>query len=93
MRDEGHYHDAAAAAAGADQAPATGDLTAFIVGDMTCSHCVGTVKGALERALPGRRVTVDLASRRVTIAGREPGMATVAAQAIRAVGYTPQDTQ
>ena len=92
MNDEGHHHQPPLAG-GADQAPATGEITAFTVGDMTCSHCVGTVKGALERALPGRRVTVDLATHRATVAGREPGVATVAAQAIRAAGYTPQETR
>ncbi|MBJ3785096.1 heavy-metal-associated domain-containing protein [Devosia sediminis] len=58
----------------------------FAVRDMDCSHCAGTVRGALEKALPGTSVTVDLAARKVSFTGdRAKG-----AQAIRDAGYTPE---
>jgi copper chaperone len=75
------------AATRGEAAPAP--VAAFTVADMTCSHCVGTVRAAIERALPGRPVTVDLAAHRVTVAG-DADVATVAASAIRAAGYTPE---
>jgi copper chaperone len=58
----------------------------FAVADMTCSHCVGTVRAAIERALPGVSLDINLASHRVTVAGD----AAAAAAAIRAAGYTPE---
>jgi copper chaperone len=65
---------------------ASGALVSFAVADMTCSHCVGTVRAAVERALPGTPVEVNLAAHRVTVAGD----AATAAAAIRAAGYTPE---
>lgn len=62
------------------------DKTTLIVNDMTCNHCVGTVRGALEQALPGTQVDIDLGSKRVTFTGeREKGE-----DAIREAGYTPE---
>ena len=58
----------------------------FAVSDMTCSHCVGTIRAAIERALPGVPLDINLAAHRVTVAGD----ATAAAAAIRAAGYTPE---
>jgi copper chaperone len=60
--------------------------TTFAVSDMTCGHCVGTVKAAIEKAVPGAKVAVDLDSHRVSVAGD----AKAAAAAIRAAGYTPE---
>jgi copper chaperone len=61
------------------------DKTTFAVNDMTCNHCVGTVRQALEEALPGADITVDLATHRVEFTGdRATGEA-----AIREAGYTP----
>ena len=61
------------------------DKTVFAVNDMTCSHCVGTVRQALEQALPGESIAVDLATHRVEFTGdRARGEA-----AIREAGYTP----
>lgn len=58
----------------------------FIVNDMTCNHCVGTVTKALEEALPGTAVSVDLAAHEVSFTGdRVTGEA-----AIREAGYTPE---
>lgn len=56
------------------------------VNDMTCNHCVGTVRGALEGALPGTEVEIDLASHKVSFTGdRAKGE-----EAIREAGYTPE---
>lgn len=59
--------------------------TIFTVNDMTCSHCVGTVRKALETALPGAEISVDLASHKVSFTGdRAKGE-----EAIKEAGYTP----
>jgi copper chaperone len=60
--------------------------TTFAVSDMTCGHCVGTVRAAIERALPGAAVEINLDAHRVTVAGD----AAIAAAAIRSAGYTPE---
>lgn len=36
---------------------------------MTCSHCAGTIKKAIEDKLPGTAVTADPASKRVSVVG------------------------
>jgi copper chaperone len=56
------------------------------VQDMTCNHCVGTVRKALEQALPGQEIRVDLASHKVEFTGDRA----VAEAAIRDAGYTPE---
>jgi len=62
------------------------DKTIFAVNDMTCSHCVGTVRKALQDALPGAEISVDLDTHRVSFTGdRAKGEA-----AIREAGYTPE---
>jgi len=62
------------------------DKTIFTVNDMTCSHCVGTVRKALEEALPGAEINVDLASHKVSFTGdRAKGE-----EAIKEAGYTPE---
>jgi Copper chaperone len=62
------------------------EKTTVTVNDMTCSHCVGTVRGALEEALPGTSVEIDLATKKVTFTGdRSKGE-----EAIREAGYTPE---
>jgi copper chaperone len=62
------------------------EKTVFAVNDMTCSHCVGTVRKALETAFPGTPVTVDLDSHKVEFTGD----AAKGAEAIRKAGYTPE---
>ncbi len=58
----------------------------FIVNDMTCNHCVGTLRGALEEALPGSEVEIDLGAHKVSFNGdRAKGE-----DAIREAGYTPE---
>ena len=62
------------------------DKTVLTVNDMTCGHCVGTVRKALEEALPGSEISVELESHRVVFTGdRARGEA-----AIREAGYTPE---
>jgi copper chaperone len=39
----------------------------YDVGGMTCDGCARAVTGAIEKAVPGARVAVDLASARVTV--------------------------
>jgi copper chaperone len=58
----------------------------FTVPDMTCGHCEKTVRGALDEALPGATVAIDLTSHRVTVAGD----AARAEEAIREAGYSPE---
>lgn len=62
------------------------DKTTFTVNDMTCSHCVGTVRKALEEALPGAEISVDLDTHKVSFTGdRAKGE-----EAIKEAGYTPE---
>ncbi|KKC41406.1 heavy metal transporter [Devosia epidermidihirudinis] len=62
------------------------DKTTFTVNDMTCGHCVGTVRKALEEALPGAEISVDLASHKVSFTGDR----SVGEEAIKEAGYTPE---
>ena len=62
------------------------EKTVFAVNDMTCSHCVGTVRKALEDALPGAEIDVDLATHKVSFTGDRK----VGEEAIREAGYTPE---
>ncbi len=62
------------------------EKTVFTVNDMTCNHCVGTVRKALEEALPGADISVDLEAHKVSFTGdRNKGE-----EAIREAGYTPE---
>lgn len=58
----------------------------IIVNDMSCSHCVGTVRSALETALPGSEIDIDLASKKVSFTGDK----TKGEEAVREAGYTPE---
>lgn len=66
-------------------APAIEGVT-FDVNEMTCDHCAGSIRKSLEHALPGSAVAIDVAGRRVTVAGD----VTVAEKAIRDAGYEPK---
>ena len=53
----------------------------FNVPDMSCGHCVSTITQAVQQAVPGARVTVDLPAHRVTVEGAaeaEPVRAAIA---------------
>ena len=60
--------------------------TVFNIPDMTCGHCEKTVRSAIEEVLPGAEVTIDLASKRVSVNGD----AAKAEEAIRDAGYSPE---
>jgi copper chaperone len=62
------------------------EKTVFAVNDMSCEHCVGSVRKALEDAFPGAPVRVDLATHRAEFVGD----AAKGAEAIREAGYTPE---
>ncbi|MFD1252810.1 MULTISPECIES: heavy-metal-associated domain-containing protein [Devosia] len=62
------------------------EKTTLVINDMTCNHCVGTVRKAIEDALPGAQVDVDLATHRVSFTGDR----SKAEDAIREAGYTPE---
>ena len=62
------------------------DKTTFIINDMTCNHCVGTVRSALEEALPNAEVEINLETHTVSFTGD----AAKGEEAIREAGYTPE---
>ena len=66
--------------------PNPGGLT-LRVEDMTCGHCAGTIRKAVEAALPGTQVDPDPATKLVSVRGTADLPAVRAA--IAAAGYTP----
>src|SRR3546814_20958446 len=63
MCDSHHHHEAATTAT-----PAGSDVT-FQVSDMTCGHCAGVIRSALQESMPGAAVDIDTAKTLVTVAG------------------------
>ena len=63
------------------------EMIAFTVPDMSCGHCVQAIGKAARAAAPEAEVSVDLATKRVTLDGKAD--AAVVAAAIRAAGYEP----
>ncbi|OZI74985.1 heavy-metal-associated domain-containing protein [Bordetella genomosp. 12] len=61
---------------------------AFIVPDMTCGHCVKTITQAVQSAVPGAQVEIDLPAHRVTVSPADS--ASAAEAAIRQAGYDPK---
>lgn len=59
----------------------------FRVDDMTCGHCAGTIKKAIETTLPGTAVNADPESKLVTVEGHSD-YAAIKSIVIGA-GYTP----
>jgi copper chaperone len=57
------------------------------VEDMTCGHCAGAIKKAIETGLPGTRVEADPASKLVSVRG-STNLTSIKALVIEA-GYTP----
>ncbi len=74
--------------AGETATPKDGSLT-LGVEDMTCGHCAGTIKKAVESGLPGTQVDADPASKLVSIRGTAD-LAAVKAIVAEA-GYTPSE--
>jgi copper chaperone len=64
-------------------------MIAFIVNDMTCSHCASSIAKALKAADRRAKVEIDLPNHRVRV---QPSTADAdgLADAIRAAGYTPE---
>lgn len=60
----------------------------FLVKGMTCGHCAGAVRRAVEGAAPGSDVALDLKSGSVEVKG--DAIAESIAAAIRAAGYEVQ---
>jgi copper chaperone len=69
----------------AQSTPAIVSGATFAVEDMTCSHCAGTIRNALEAGMPDTDFAVDLQAHRVTVAG-DPA---IAEALIRDAGYEP----
>lgn len=59
----------------------------FRVEDMTCGHCAGTIKKAIESQLPGTEVTADPASKLVSVVGAADFA--VIKSIVAGAGYTP----
>lgn len=59
--------------------------TRFTVPDMSCGHCVGVIRNALQDGLPGATVAIDLATHTVTV-DADPARAEAL---IRDAGYDP----
>lgn len=68
-------------------APVNAEVS-FRVDDMTCGHCAGVIKGAIEKTVPGAAVHADPVSRTVSVGGVSD--AAQIAEIITAAGYTPQ---
>ena len=57
----------------------------FKVEDMSCGHCVSTIRQALAAGLPDAAVAIDLGTKEVRVAGD----AAAAAAILREAGYEP----
>lgn len=57
------------------------------VGDMTCGHCAGTIKDAIESTIPGAKVSANPESRLVSVQGAD---FTKVCEIISLAGYTPE---
>jgi copper chaperone len=62
------------------------DTTTFTINDMTCGHCAGTIRKALEEALPDSTIEIDVPTHKVTFSGDKAK----GEEAIREAGYTPE---
>ncbi|MBA1158776.1 heavy-metal-associated domain-containing protein [Microvirga mediterraneensis] len=63
----------------------TGAFT-FQVDDMTCGHCAGTIKKAIETRLPGTEVVADPQAKTVAVKGASDF--TVLKAIVAEAGYT-----
>lgn len=69
-------------------APTVKADVSFLVDDMTCGHCAGVIKGAIEKTIPGAAVHADPVSRIVSVGGVSD--AARVADIITAAGYSPE---
>ena len=63
------------------------DALTLRVEDMTCGHCAGAIKKAIETGLPGTSVEADPASKLVSVRG-STDLSSIKALVTEA-GYTP----
>ncbi|MBS0440694.1 MAG: heavy-metal-associated domain-containing protein [Proteobacteria bacterium] len=63
-------------------------MLAFQVNDMTCGHCASTITRAVKNADKDAKVTIDLATHRVTVEPTEIDGQQIR-NAIAEAGYTP----
>jgi copper chaperone len=68
-----------------DSTQVSAATTVFHVPDMTCNHCVGTIKSALAEQMPGAPVAIDLGKAEVRVGGDKAQAESI----IRDAGYTP----
>ena len=59
----------------------------FRVEDMTCGHCAGAIRKAIEGQIPGTAVTADPASKLVSVVG--PADFSAIRSIVAGAGYTP----
>ena len=59
----------------------------FNVQGMSCGHCAASVTRAVEAAIQGAKVEVDLAAALVRVQGAAPGQRASIVQAIEDAGY------
>lgn len=65
------------------------DALAFRVDDMTCGHCAGTIKKAIESVLPGVEVNANPESKVVSVKGAAEF--SKLREIVTAAGYTPSE--
>ena len=58
------------------------------VPDMTCNHCIATIRSAVARVDEGARCEVDLGAKRVVVDSALPPSDFV--EALEEAGYTPE---
>ncbi|MEI2417558.1 heavy-metal-associated domain-containing protein [Orrella sp. JC864] len=61
----------------------------YHVPDMSCGHCVNAITQAVQAAVPGSQVDVDLPTHTVTVLGATEGDRVLAA--IQDAGYSPTE--
>lgn len=69
------------------EATARSNAVILRVEDMSCGHCAGTIKKAIEAGLPGTQVEADPASKLVSVLG-SVDLASIKAL-VTGAGYTP----
>ena len=80
MCEKHRQQEAAAAALGAGS-------VLVRVADMTCGHCAGTIKDAIESTIPGANVTASPDSKLVSVEGADLDKV---CEIISLAGYTPE---
>lgn len=69
------------------EATARSNALILRVEDMSCGHCAGTIKKAIEAGLPGTQVDADPASKLVSVLGSVDLVSIKAL--VTGAGYTP----